>query len=196
MWWPSNHAEYLYYIQLKTGFFENRVTLLFEKWNSGINSKVMTDECCNSWIRIFGFPWNPWSEDVFKKIGDICGGLLEVCEDTTRFKDLAAAKIKVRGLEGGFINCEMTISLNEGNIDIKIQVDSIDRVVYEQSERQSYAQVVVNGKKTRAGWGNSNIRRLVKAGLGSTNQSITEQSVLNKKKEQGLYPEANKIRCG
>lgn len=65
----------------------------------------------------------------------------------------------MRGPEGGFINNVMQTPLKAGIIDIRLVVDSVDIEAYETWERQSYAQVVVNGVRMRAGWGNSNVRK-------------------------------------
>lgn len=36
-WWPANKSEYSYFLKLKRGFFENRVTLVFDHWVPEIN---------------------------------------------------------------------------------------------------------------------------------------------------------------
>lgn len=94
-------------------------------------------------------------------------------EESSCFRDLRAAKIKVRGTEGGFLKSEMSIQLSEGKFDIKIEVDYFDLVAYEQYERQSYAQVVINGNKFRAGWGNSRISRIQVGEDGFNKQPIS-----------------------
>lgn len=53
----------------------------------------------------------------------------------------------------------MQIPLKADIIDIRLVVDFVDIEAYGNWERQSYAQVVVNGVRMRAGWGNSNVRK-------------------------------------
>lgn len=107
VWWPSNKSEHYYFLKLKREFFEKRVTLVFDLWSPESNKSDMVYECCNSWIRIFNLPWNLCSYETFKSIVEGCGDLLEISEDTFQFRDLRAAKIRVRGLEGGFIKSGM-----------------------------------------------------------------------------------------
>lgn len=171
VWWPSNKSEFSYFIKLKRDFFDSRVMLLFEEWSPDIYKSEKVQECCNSWIRIFDLPWILWTAESFKIIGERCGGLLEISEDSSHFRDLRAAKFKVRGIEGGFIKSEMNIQIEAENFQIKIEVDSFDSAVFEQYERQTYAQVVVNGVKSRAGWGNSRIQSN-QLGVAGTNMQM------------------------
>lgn len=108
-WWPVNKSEHLYFLKLKRGFFEKRVTLVFKQWVHEINQTEMVYECCNSWIRIFNLHWNLWSPEIFKIIGEQCGDLLDIIEDTIHFRDLRTTKIRARGSEGGFIKSGMQI---------------------------------------------------------------------------------------
>ena len=62
-----------------------------------------------SWIGIEGLPINMWNIHVFKIIGKALGGLLDVAPETRTFRFLKFAKIKVRGLEGGFMDPVMEI---------------------------------------------------------------------------------------
>ena len=52
-------------------------------------------------MRVVGLPLHFWSREVFRKIGDCCGGFVAVDEDTTTFKELQWAKllVKFEGLE-------------------------------------------------------------------------------------------------
>lgn len=80
--------------------------MLFDEWTPDSNSKEKTYECCNSWIKIFGSPWNLWTVSIFELIENQCGGLLDIHETTKSFSDLSAALIKVKGQQGGFANSE------------------------------------------------------------------------------------------
>ncbi|XP_075503804.1 uncharacterized protein LOC142541110 [Primulina tabacum] len=159
VWWPECQKELSLYLKLKRGFFESGVALDFEEWRSNINSADSVIKCCNSWIKILGLSWNLWSLDNFKVIGAQCGGLLEVSEDTRSLRDLGAARIKVKGTKDGFINNKITIPLNGVNTELTIIPLTFDSKAYESYEKQTYAQVVISGKRTVAGWGNSNIGR-------------------------------------
>ena len=53
------------------------------------------------WVRVVGLPLHFWSREVFRKIGDCCGGFVVLDEDTAAFKELQRARLLVRseGLE-------------------------------------------------------------------------------------------------
>ena len=44
------------------------------------------------WVRVVGLPLHLWSREVFKSIGDCCGGFVAVDEDTTLFSQLQWAR--------------------------------------------------------------------------------------------------------
>ncbi|RVW56016.1 LINE-1 reverse transcriptase-like [Vitis vinifera] len=48
------------------------------------------------WVRVVGLPLHLWSREVFKSIGDCCGGFVAVDEDTTLFSQLQWARILVK----------------------------------------------------------------------------------------------------
>ena len=58
----------------------------------------------HSWIGIEGMPLQMWNIHVFKVIGEACGGLLEIAEETKEKSFLGYAKIKVKGFESGLMN--------------------------------------------------------------------------------------------
>ena len=55
------------------------------------------------WIEIEGLPFNLWTNEIFKQIGDACGGYLETDYGTENFQTLFAARIKVKSNESGLI---------------------------------------------------------------------------------------------
>ena len=48
------------------------------------------------WVRAVGLPLNFWNQEVFRKLGDSCGGLVAVDEDTTNFSQLQWARFLVK----------------------------------------------------------------------------------------------------
>ncbi|KAK9929371.1 hypothetical protein M0R45_026473 [Rubus argutus] len=55
------------------------------------------------WIEIEGLPFNLWNKEMFKHIGDACGGYLEIDYRTKKFLSLFVARIKVKTNEYGLI---------------------------------------------------------------------------------------------
>ena len=47
-------------------------------------------------MKVVGLPLHLWSRDVFKRIGESCGGFLAVDDETTYFSQLQWARILVR----------------------------------------------------------------------------------------------------
>ncbi|KAK9927791.1 hypothetical protein M0R45_024957 [Rubus argutus] len=59
--------------------------------------------CFGGWIEIEGLPFNLWTNEIFKQIGDACGGYLETDYETENLLTLFAARIKVKSNEFGLI---------------------------------------------------------------------------------------------
>ncbi|XP_073022630.1 uncharacterized protein [Primulina eburnea] len=154
VWWPHNEEVAVFYLRLKKCFLERNVTLSFQKWSHNINREEEVSECCHSWIRVLGIPWDLWSRDLFISIGDQCGGLLSISQDTVLLRDLSAAKLKVVGIEGGFINRNVQIKTKRGPMFVRIIVDSVKISEYDTLEKRTYAQVVMNAVSNVKGWGN------------------------------------------
>ncbi|RVX18713.1 putative ribonuclease H protein [Vitis vinifera] len=61
--------------------------------------------CCRNgshlkevWVKVVGLPLHLWSREVFKSIGESCGGFIAMDEETTFFSELQWARILVRAL--------------------------------------------------------------------------------------------------
>ncbi|KAK9905221.1 hypothetical protein M0R45_000415 [Rubus argutus] len=59
--------------------------------------------CFGGWIEIEGLPFNLWTNEIFKQIGDACGGYLETDYETENLLTLFTARIKVKSNEFGLI---------------------------------------------------------------------------------------------
>lgn len=164
VWWPESAEEVGHYLNLRRCFLDQGLILDFEVWTEALNSRGEMLECCNSRGKIYGIPWNLWSIPLFAQIGMQYGGLLDISDDTVHCRELSAAILKVRGPEGGFIRRTMQFSLNNSVLHYRVEVISMDVSAYGIFERQSYAQVLINGERRRAGWGNSNMLRCLKDG--------------------------------
>ena len=61
--------------------------------------------CCRNgshpkevWVKVIGLPFHLWSREVFKSIGESCGGFIAVDEETAFFSELQWPRILVRAL--------------------------------------------------------------------------------------------------
>ena len=70
--------------------------LILDRWNIEVGCLCKDSYAKEAWVRMVGFPLHLWSWEVFKKIGDGCGGFIAVDEDTTFFIELQWARILVK----------------------------------------------------------------------------------------------------
>ena len=96
-----------------------RREFFLQKWGPEVG-------CCRNgsypkevWVKVVGLPLHLWSREVFKSIGERCGGFIAVDEDTAFFSELQWARILVRApgkISQGSLqvvagNCCWTVSL-------------------------------------------------------------------------------------
>ena len=70
--------------------------LHLDKWSEEAGCLHLGSLAKEVWVRVMGLPLHCWSGEVFKKIGDCCGGFVEVNEETKRFSQLQWARILVK----------------------------------------------------------------------------------------------------
>ena len=75
--------------------------LHLERWDPKVGCSQSCEQIKEVWVRVVGLPLHFWSREVFKKIGDCCGGFVVVDESTAAFKELQWARLLVKseGLE-------------------------------------------------------------------------------------------------
>ncbi|KAF4373739.1 hypothetical protein G4B88_002243 [Cannabis sativa] len=99
------------------------VVLLLSLLSSGQGRnkyKEVKVECRCSWIGVEGVPLNLWNLEIMGKIGDLCGGLLDVEKDTAEKNFLHHMRLKLRGDEQGFIN--NSILLRHGGVEFSLKL--------------------------------------------------------------------------
>lgn len=101
--WCENENE-LKYVLEKGDLFRGRLFIgKIQKWNMHMHWEFTQIEARHSWIGVEGLSLNLWNVETFKKIGDACGGLLEVAPETMNQSFLLYAKLKVKGFSSGFV---------------------------------------------------------------------------------------------
>ncbi|RVW99876.1 LINE-1 reverse transcriptase-like [Vitis vinifera] len=70
--------------------------LHLERWNEEAGCLQVGSQTKEVWVRVVGLLLHCWSEELFKSIGDCCGGLVEVDEDTKNLSQLQWARILPR----------------------------------------------------------------------------------------------------
>ena len=64
------------------------------------------------WVRVVGLPLHCWSEEIFKRIGDCCGGFVEVDGETKNGSRLQWARILVKN-RGNFFSRTMHLAIDD-----------------------------------------------------------------------------------
>ncbi|RVW54460.1 hypothetical protein CK203_068313 [Vitis vinifera] len=75
--------------------FKDREFLL-QRWGPIVGCTWKESHAKEVWVRVVGLPLHLWSREVFKHIGDCCGGFVAVDEETALFSQLQWARILVK----------------------------------------------------------------------------------------------------
>ena len=75
--------------------FKDREFLL-QRWGPAVGCTWKESHAKEVWVRVVGLPLHLWSREVFKRIGDCCGGFVAVDEETALFSQLQWARILVK----------------------------------------------------------------------------------------------------
>ena len=102
--WCQNEEEISSILSNPLQFSNGKNHVKLERWNQLAHWDSLQIHVKQSWIGIEGLPINMWNFHVFKIIGKSLGGILEVAPETRTLNFLKYAKIKVGGLEEGFMD--------------------------------------------------------------------------------------------
>ena len=82
----------------------NERLLSLERWQHETGCEVKKGSCKEAWVRVLGLPLHLWSLEVFKKVGDCCGGFIAVDEafqgEATRYTSRSSYSLVLWGLRG------------------------------------------------------------------------------------------------
>ena len=70
--------------------------LSLEKWRPERGCLPEGEKRCKAWVRIVGLPISLWERDILRRIGDACGGFLDIDSQTEMLEDLQWARILVK----------------------------------------------------------------------------------------------------
>ncbi|RVX07796.1 putative ribonuclease H protein [Vitis vinifera] len=97
------------------------------------------------WVRAVGLPLNFWNQEVFRKLGDSCGGLVAVDEDTTNFSQLQWARERLQGRDEGCLASHVGSSVGPSRVQGTMAAGEVD------SEEQVGADTVEYGRGMAGG---------------------------------------------
>ena len=70
--------------------------LSLEKWRPERGCLLEGEKRSEAWVRIVGLPVSLWERDILRRIGDACGGFLDIDSQTETLEDLQWARILVK----------------------------------------------------------------------------------------------------
>ncbi|RVW34955.1 hypothetical protein CK203_098268 [Vitis vinifera] len=70
--------------------------LILDKWNPEVGCSFKNSIAVETWVRVVGLPLHLWSLEVFKSIGDGCGGFIAMDEGTKSMSEMQWARILVK----------------------------------------------------------------------------------------------------
>ena len=73
-----------------------RREFLLQKWGPEVGCFRNGSHAKEVWVKVVGLPLHLWSREVFKSIGESCGGFIAFDEETTFISQLQWAHILVR----------------------------------------------------------------------------------------------------
>ena len=72
------------------------LVMRLEKWSQRTGCLMEEEREREAWVRIVGLPIFLWDRDILSKIGEGCGGFLDIDVKTERMEELQWARIRVR----------------------------------------------------------------------------------------------------
>ncbi|KAF4354940.1 hypothetical protein G4B88_020947 [Cannabis sativa] len=91
----------------------------FVNWSLEKQSKDVKIDCRGSWIGIEGLPISLWRMKTMRKIGALCGGLLDVDKETAEMNFLPHLRLKLEGHSDGFIPEILAVTIDNLHLVLK-----------------------------------------------------------------------------
>ena len=117
--------------------FKNRDFLL-QRWGLEVGCTWKESLAKEVWVRVVGLSLHLWSREVFKRIGECCGGFVVVDEETAFFSQLQWTRILVKVSEKKWLG---SLQVEAGNSSWKLSLwwEASPRVM--QVESSSWLQM-------------------------------------------------------
>ncbi|KAM1105782.1 hypothetical protein ACFXTH_002613 [Malus domestica] len=119
----QNEEEATKIAQLGTLAMNKLPDVVLPGWWDNINSNHRKTVSYDGWVALEGLPPHLWTNNFFQKIGEACGGLVEIDRRTANFGFLLEAKLKLKPNDTGFIPEFVDVADGESvfRTDLKIQ---------------------------------------------------------------------------
>ncbi|KAF4348645.1 hypothetical protein G4B88_009131 [Cannabis sativa] len=120
--WCRDETEVVYFMEKGNwsipGTGDTRVS--FKRWSVEEQNRDIKVECRGSWIGVKGLPLNIWNMKLFRKIGALCGGLLDVEKDTAEMNFLHHLRVKLEGDNNGFVPESLTLEFEKSVFKLEL----------------------------------------------------------------------------
>ena len=152
----------------KVHLFGNKVVggvrLGLERWNPRSGCMEEGEISKEVWVRILGLPVSLWVPSVLRRVGDACGGFLDVDPKTERMEELEWARILIKS-DGANTPGSLVIGIEEISYSLSLWWESVPVLRQEEGRKRCLSDRLrgeVSGDVTpRAG-----SRVKVKVGVG------------------------------
>ena len=102
--WCDSKEE-LKSVMEKGDLFRGRLFIgKIKKWDMYMHWEFTQTQARYSWIGVEGLSLNLWNMETFRKIGEACGGLLDIAPETKNQTFLMYAMLKVKGFSNGYLH--------------------------------------------------------------------------------------------
>ncbi|RVW66520.1 LINE-1 reverse transcriptase-like [Vitis vinifera] len=114
-----------------TGFLSGEkimgaIRLRFEKWSPWSGCREEKEESNEIWVRIYGLPVLLWNPTVLRRVGEECGGFIDIDSKTKKLEELQWARILVRS-NGGDKPSTLEIGIEEEVFTLALWDDNSSR---------------------------------------------------------------------
>ncbi|KAH0729976.1 hypothetical protein KY289_001164 [Solanum tuberosum] len=124
---PISHNLFLFEMpsrqeaaRVKAGdWFWNGLRLSLDWWSPLVDLDTKVLQLGDRWIKAFGIPLPAWSKSSFQKIGELCGGYVDIDEDTKKRSNLLWAIICIKDKN---INLPCKLELKVADLSYEIWV--------------------------------------------------------------------------
>ncbi|KAM2834310.1 hypothetical protein PS2_031345 [Malus domestica] len=117
----QNEEEATKIAQLGTLAMKKLPDVVMSGWWDNINSNHRKVVSYGGWVALEGLPPHLWTNKFFLKIGEACGGLVEIDRRTANFDFLLEAKLKLKPNDTGFIPEFVDVADGESVFRVKIR---------------------------------------------------------------------------
>ncbi|KAH0654347.1 hypothetical protein KY289_032025 [Solanum tuberosum] len=147
---PISHNLFLFEMpsrqeaaRVKAGdWFWNGRRLSLDWWSPLVNLDTKVLPSGDRWIKAFGIPLHAWLKSSFQKIGELCGGYVDIDEDTKKKSNLLWARICIKDKNRN-LPCKLELKVADLSYEIWVIPDAHTKIwaASEEADRKGKRKV-------------------------------------------------------